>query len=269
MKKIISLILVISMIAVMFVLSSCGTKGKTLAQIKSKGEIIVATSPDFPPFEDIGNGEGSVDGVSGIDVDIFKVIAEKLGVKLVFKSMDFDAVLAGISAAKYDVGAAGISQDPERAKNMLFTDPYCSASQAIVVKEGSTISSKADLAGKKVSVQTGTTAENLCTELGYTVSSYASNSDAETALTTDKVDAWVIDDLTAGEMVASYNSSNSDKLVILKESLSSDESYAFIAAFGSETLVEEINKILAGLIEDGTIESIFAKYDAPYFAPEK
>lgn len=269
MKKIVSIILALTMLGAMFVLASCGTKGKTLAQVKSKGQLVVATSPDFPPFEDIGSGEGSVDGVVGIDVDILKVIAQKLGVKLVIKSMDFDSVLAGVAAAKYDIGAAGISQDPERAKNMLFTSPYCTASQVIVVKEGSTISSKDDLAGKKVSVQTGTTAENLCNDLGYSVSAYASNSDAETALTTGKVDAWVIDDLTAGEMVSAYNAEHSDKLVILKQSLSADESYAFIAAFGSETLVEEINKIFADLIKDGTIESIFAKYDAPYFAPEK
>ena len=104
---------------------------------------------------------------------------------------------------------------------------------------------------------------------GYSVSAFASNNDAQAALTTGKVDAWVIDDLTAGEMVAKYNAENTDSLVILKEALSADESYAFIASFGSESLVAEINKILAGMIDDGTIESIFAKYDAPYFAPEK
>lgn len=269
MKKIISVILALAMLTLAFALTSCGAKGKTLDEIKSKGELVVATSPDFPPFEDIGTGEGSVDGVVGIEVEILKIITEKLGVKLVIKSMDFDAVLAGVSAAKYDLGASGVSIRPDRQKNMLFTDPYCSASQVIVVKDGSSIKSKADLAGKKVSVQTATTAETLCTELGYTVSAYASNSDAETAMATGKVDAWVIDDLTAGEMVAAYNADHDEKIVILGEPLSSDETYAFIAAFGSETLIGEMNKIIAGLISDGTIGKIFAKYDAPYFAPAK
>lgn len=269
MKKIISLILVIAMVAVIFALTSCGKQGTTLDDVKKKGEIVIATSPDFPPFEDLANTDGNVDGVVGIDVDIFKAIADKLGVKLVVKSMLFDSVLAGVAAGKYDIGASGISIKPDRQKNMLFTDPYCTASQVIVVKEGSEIKSKADLTGKKVSVQTGTTGESICNELGYNVGSYASNSDAEAALAAGKVDAWVIDDLTAGEMVAIYNAEHSEKLVILKESLSSDEYYAFIASFGSETLVAEINKILAGLIADGTIEQIFAKYDAPYFAPTK
>ena len=269
MKKIISVILALTMLAATLVLASCGSKGTTLSDVKKKGEIVIATAPDFPPFEDLSNDEGNVDGVVGIDIDIFKAIADKLGVKLVVKSMLFDSVLAGVTAGKYDIGASGISIKPDRQKNMLFTDPYCTASQVIVVKEGSTIKSKADLAGKKVSVQTGTTGESVCNELGYNVNSYASNSDAEAALATGKVDAWVIDDLTAGEMVAIYNAENTEKLVILKESLSSDEYYAFIASFGSESLVEEINKILAELIADGTIEQIFAKYDAPYFAPTK
>ena len=267
MKKIISVILALAMLTLAFALTSCGAKGKTLDEIKSKGELVIATSPDFPPFEDISNDEGSVDGVAGIDIDILKAVAAKLGVKLVVKSMDFDAVLAGVAAAKYDLGASGISIKPDREKNMLFTYPYCSASQVIVVKEGSDIKSKADLNGKKISVQTATTAESLCNDLGYSVSAYASNSDAETAMATGKVDAWVIDDLTAGEMVAAYNAEHDDKIVILSQALSADESYAFIAAFGSETLVGEINKILAELISDGTIEQIFAKYDAPYFAP--
>lgn len=258
MKKVLALILAIVFASLTLVMTGCGKKTEKL---------IVATSPDFPPFEDVGSGEGSVDGVVGIDVDILKVVADKLGVELVIESMDFDVVLAGIAAAKYDLGAAGISKDPDRAKNMLFTNPYCMASQVIVVKAGSTISGKADLTGKKVSVQTGTTAEGLCTDLGYAVSAYASNNEAQLALTTGKVDAWIIDDLTAGEMVAAYNSENSDKLVILEEAMSNDEAYAFVAAFGSEKLVDDINKIIAELIADGTIKNIFAKYDAPYFAP--
>ena len=63
-------------------------------------------------------------------------------------------------------------------------------------------------------------------DLGFNVSAYASNNDAQAALTTGKVDAWVIDDLTAGEMVAKYNSENSDKLVILNKSETAADSRA-------------------------------------------
>ena len=145
----------------------------------------------------------------------------------------------------------------------LFTDPYCLAAQAIVVTDGSSIKSKADLTGKTIAVQTGTTAETYCMEQGYTVNSYAANNDAESALTSGKVDAWVIDDLTAADMVAVYNADNSDSpLVILDEAMTT-EPYAFAFAFGSEELVKEINGIIDGLVADGTIAQIFKDNNAP------
>ncbi len=256
MKKIFALIL--TAVLSLTLLAGCGASGKTLADIKEAGKLIVATSPDFPPFENLEDGE-----VVGIEVDIMNKVCEKLGVELVLEQMDFDSVLLGIQAGKYDVGMSGITVDADREKNMLFTDPYCLAAQAIVVKADSAIASKADLAGKSVAVQTGTTAESFCMDNGYDVKSFAANSDAQSALTTGKVDAWVIDDLTAAAMVAEYNADNADQLVILPEAMTT-EPYAFAFSFGSEDLVAEINKILADLIADGTVEQAFTKFEAPY-----
>ena len=165
------------------------------------------------------------------------------------------------------MGVSGISVTPAREKNTLFTTPYCLAAQAIVVTSDSTIKSKADLAGKTVSVQTGTTAESFCMANGYTVSSFEANSDAQTALTTGKVDAWVIDDLTAADMVAVYNESNPGALVILDEAMTT-EPYAFAFMKGSDDLVKAINEIINKLVADGTVAEIFANNNAPYTAPE-
>jgi polar amino acid transport system substrate-binding protein len=254
MKKIIALIVCIIMIVCL--LASCGAKGKTLDEVKEAGKLTVATSPDFPPFESL---EG--DEVVGIEVDIMKLIAAELGVELEIIEMDFDAVLLGIQSAKYDCGMSGITANDERKQNMLFTTPYYNAAQVIVVKAGSDIKGKADLDGKKVSVQTGTTADAGCTEAGYDVQAFAANADAKAALTTGKVNAWVVDNLTAQQMV-----NEDDGLVILEEKMT-EEPYAFAFAFGSEDLVAEIDKIIQDLIADGTIEEIFANYGETYFKP--
>lgn len=260
MSKALCLVLAVLMLAVC--LTGCSSKTKTLKSIQKAGELVIATSPDFPPFEEL-QADGSV---TGIEIDILNAICEKLGVKLSIKQMEFDSVVPGIQVGKFDMGVSGISVTPERQKNVLFTDPYCLAAQAIVVAADSPVKSKADLEGKTVSVQSGTTAEQFCMAEGYKVNSYAANSDAELAVVNGKVDAWVIDDLTAADMVKVYNAEHPGALVILKEAMTT-EPYAFAMPFGYEEVVKEINSILNGMVSDGSIAAIFEKFEAPYTQP--
>ena len=255
MKKTLALLLAVVFMALCF--TGCSTKGKTLAEVKEAGKLVIATSPDFPPFENL---EG--DEIVGIEVELMGIIAEKLGIECEFAQINFDAVLTGVQSGKYDCGMSGISVTDKRKENTLFTKEYCLAAQCIVVKSDSAIATKADLEGKKISVQTGTTAAEFCGGEGYELSQFEANQDAKLALTQGKVDAWVVDDLTAAEMCKDDSS-----VKILEESMTT-EPYAFAFAFGSEDLVEEINKILDELISDGTVASIFEKYDAPYTKPE-
>ncbi|MBR7178057.1 MAG: transporter substrate-binding domain-containing protein [Oscillospiraceae bacterium] len=259
MKKLIALIL--TTLLVLSCLTACSS-GKTLADIEKAGKLTVATSPDFPPFEYLDENSAVV----GIEIDILTLVCEELGVELDIQQMDFDSVLPGVQTGKYDLGASGISVTPDREENTLFTVPYCMAAQAIVVLKDSAITCKADLDGKIVAVQTGTTAEEFCMGAGYDVNAYTANTDAQQALLSGKVDAWVIDDLTAADMVKLYNAENGETLVVLSEAMTS-EPYAFAFMKGSEDLAEPINEVLKKLLDDGTIADIFAKYEAPYTAP--
>lgn len=267
MKKILAIVLAALMLC--SCLTACGNnpeeaqKAATLESVKAAGKLTIATSPDFPPFEEL-NADGSV---TGIEIDILNLICEKLGVELEIKQMDFDSVLPGVQAAKYDVGVSGISVTPKREKNVKFTAPYCLAAQSIVVLEGSEIQSKADLTGKKVSVQSGTTAESFCLENNYDVSAFKANADAQTAMINGKVAAWVIDDLTAAEMVSAYNADSPEKKLVILDEAMTTEPYAFAFNLQSGDLVEEIDKILAELLADGTVANIFNKYNAPYTSP--
>ena len=250
MKKIISLILALTMVlGAAFALTSCK---------KYDGTLVVATSPDFPPFENLEGGK-----VVGIEVDIMKLICEELNYELKFEQIDFDSVIPGVQEGKYTCGMSGITVTEERKANVLFSKVYYVAAQAIVVKEGSGITSKADLEGKKISVQEGTTAEDYCLDNGYSISGFKSNPDAKNALLTDKVQAWVVDDLTAKQMVE-----EGDGLVILSEKMT-EEPYAFAFNFNDEALVEKIDEILEKLIDDGTVAEIFEKYGESYEAPAK
>ena len=262
MKHTLSFILTLAL--VLSLLTGCAALADvaTLESVQSAGKLVIASSPDFPPFESL-QGDGSV---VGIEIDILEAVAEKLGVDLVIEQVDFDSILLGVINGSYDMGVSGFSVTEERKKNALFTDPYCLAAQAIVVPEGSAITGKADLDGKMISVQSGTTAELYCLQNGYQIDAYKANVDAELAVLNGTVDAWVIDDLTAAEMVKANNAGDGAKLTILPEAMTT-EPYAFAFAYGSETLVDAINDIVNPMIADGTIKALFDKWEAPYTAP--
>lgn len=238
--------------------STPASSDTSLEDVKKSGKLTIATSPDFPPFESL---EG--DKVVGIEIDLLEMIAEKLGVELEINQMDFDSVLPGIQSGKFNIGVSGITVTEDRKKNADFTVPYFAAAQAIVVLKDSPIKSKADLEGKKVSVQTGTTAEEYCMKNGYDVSAFQANNDALSALTSGKVDAWVIDNETGIQMSETTNG----KTVVLDEPMTT-EPYSFAFKKGSTSLVNEINSYLEGWLKDGTVEKIFEKYNVKYVAPE-
>lgn len=255
MKKVVAFMLAVVM---SMSLMACGSKGVSLEDVKKAGKLTIATSPDFPPFEYLEGEE-----IVGIEIEIMEKVAEELGVELEIKDMAFDSILQAVQAGKYNVGVSGITITPERQKNADFTTPYFMASQAIVVMADSDIKTKADLDGKKISVQTGTTAEDYCMKEGYNVNAFEANNDAMLALTTGKVDALVIDN----EVAIDLSEKENGKTVVLDEKMTS-EPYGFGFAKGSDTLVAEIDKLIKEWIADGTIEAIFDKYEVPYVAPE-
>jgi len=119
-------------------------------------KITVATDATFKPFEytdDNGN-------LVGFDIDLMNEIAKKADLQIEWVNIPFESLLSGLATCQYDMAIAGISIDPERQKQMLFSDPYMDAGLVVVVqKNNTTINSKDDLKGLKVSAQLGTTGE--------------------------------------------------------------------------------------------------------------
>jgi len=216
----------------------------------------MATNAEFPPFEYLENGE-----IVGADVDIAYAIAEKLGMELEITNIDFDAALTGAATGKYDMAVAGITANDERRQNMNFSDNYYTASQAIIVMADSDISTAADLEGKKVSCQEGTTGEQFILDGNYEVQSYKTGAEAIAALTAGKVDAVVIDDAVARAL----SEKQEGKTVVLDEALT-EEAYAIALELGDDELTEKINGALSELKAEGKLNEIFEKYDLPYDA---
>lgn len=254
MKRFFALMLVLIMA---LSLCACGSGEDSLSRVKKAGKLVIATSPDFPPFESLDENNAVV----GIEIDILNEVCKKMGVELAIEQMDFESVLPGVQAGKYDVGVSGITVTESRQKNADFSDVYFLASQAIVVTPDSNISCKADLTGKSISVQTGTTAEDYCMSEGYDVQAYQANNDAASAMTVGKVDAWVVDNEVALAFAQDLG------LTVLDEAMTS-EPYAFAFKKGSDSLVNEFNKALKELMADGTVEAIFDNWGVYYVGPQ-
>ena len=217
-------------------------------------QLIVGTNPEFPPFESIGDsGE-----VVGIDIDIINAIGEKIGMTVTIESMDFDALIPSLGSGKINAAIAGMTNTEERRKSVLFTDPYFQASQKIIVKEGSPIAAEADLAGKHIGVQLGTTGDLYVTEkfADATIDRYNKGIDAVQDLVNGKLDAVVIDEAPAGVFV-----NQAPGLVILADRLS-DEVYSIALPLGQDDLCAKMNEALAALKADGTLDKIIASYQS-------
>ena len=254
MKKLLAAVLALTMLLALAACGSGNSDTNTASGSAGKTTVTVATSPDFPPFESLDGSE-----VVGIEVDILQAITGKLGLEMQLEQMDFESVIPGVQAGKFDIGMSGITITADRQKNCDFTQPYFLASQAIVVTPDSDITCKADLEGKTISVQTGTTAEEYCMENGYEVLAFTANNDAAAALTSGKAAAWVVDNEVGVALAAQQG------LVVLDETMTS-EPYAFAFAKDSE-LTAQFDEALGQLLADGTVAAIFEKYGVLYVAP--
>ena len=220
-------------------------------KLVKEGTLTMATNAQFPPYEYYDGKD-----IIGIDADIAKAIADKMGLELKIEDMEFDSIITAVSTGKADLGLAGMTVDPDRQKNVDFSDPYATGVQVIIVKEDSTIAKPDDLKGKKIGVQLATTGDQYATnDYGKdSVVQYNKGSDAVMALTQGQVDAVIIDN----EPAKSYVAANKGLKILDTEYVT--ENYAACIAKDNTGLTKAVNKALAELKADGTLQKIVDKY---------
>lgn len=262
---IVATLLIVASLALCF--AGCGTKGKTPAEIKEAGVLVVATNAAFEPFEYIAEDGSYV----GWDMDIAQAFADLLGVKLEIRNMEFDSVLGAVAAGTADIGMAGISYSETRDKTVDFSKGVFNSSQMIIVKSDNTdIEDAYDLAGKVVGAQRGTVGDLLAQldpdwasdgEGGYIlgkpadVKGFGTAVEAVQALAQGSLDAVILDKMPAEAIVGKRDGD----VKILKASVFDDE-YAFAVAEGNAELQAWINDAIDTLKENGKWDEITQKY---------
>lgn len=249
-------------------LAGCGAEktqevkeDNSLTKVQEQGYFTLGLDADFAPMgftEDDGT-------IVGFDIDLANAVAEKMGVKVEVKPIDWDSKAMELSTGKIDVIWNGFSITDERRQEVLFSNPYLSTKQSVIVKAGSDIKTKADLAGKKIALQDGSTSEDALKGDAATyesigdenISRFKENSQVLMEVESGRADAAVIDEIFVRYYLQKENML--DKFVVLEEGFD-EEDYGVGGRLGDYALMEAINKALDECKAEGITSEISMKW---------
>jgi arginine/lysine/histidine transporter system substrate-binding protein len=261
MKKIFSYFFV--SILVIGLLAACGTSEEPASEGSSstddqkteKKVLTMGTSADYAPFEFIDTAKG--DDIIGIDPEIAKAVAEKLGYEVKINDMDFGGLIQALQSGQVDFVMSAMSATDDRRKSVDFSEIYYTSKHMIVSKKDSGIKKVEDLSGKKVGVQLGSIQEEKANELAEEVDMTVENRnripEVIQEIKAGRFDAAIIEDTVA----AGYLDNNED----LEGFTIEDADGGYAAAFPKDSeLTEEFNKALKEMIDSGEIDAIIKKW---------
>ena len=233
------------------VCAAFSVQARTIEAIQKDGKILIATEGQFAPFNYF---KGTT--LTGFEVDVADLVVKKMGLKIQWKTIGFDALLTGLKQDRWDLVIASHGITEERAKAVTFTAPhYCSG--GIVIAMDPAIRNAKDLAGKVVAVQTGTSyLENVQKVAALKeIKNFPTDVDARSALVSKRVDAWVTDRFVAKEVIAK----NPDAGFKLGEMVFVEKIAAAVSK-GNTGLADAWNKALAATMADGSYAAVSQKY---------
>lgn len=214
-------------------------------------KLTVGSDIPYPPFE-----QGKPGNYTGFDVNLMEAIGEEIGREPEFIDSSFETIFRDVAQGKFEAVMSAATITPEREKAVSFSLPYYLSEQAIVVKEGSSITGLSDLKGKTVAAQQGTTGLTLGKEKAEAAElrPYPEGPDAINALKAGTVEAVIIDAPVAVKATEELSG------IEVAEKVPTDETYGIAVAPGSTELLEQINEGLKKTIESGKYAKVYEKW---------
>lgn len=175
----------------------------SLQYIKDKGELIMGLDDSFPPM---GYRDENGD-IVGYDIDLATEVCKRMGVKLKLQPIDWDSKELELSSKKIDCIWNGMSITDERVEAMFFAKPYIKNNQIIIVESKSNVKTIADLEGKVIGLQKGSSSldavmKNPINEKFKEITQYPQNIDVYNDLKAGRIDVMVVDEVVGKYIVS-------------------------------------------------------------------
>lgn len=256
-KNIFTVLLVLAVLLSMFTGCSKKNAEDSLSYVKNKKTFVLGLDDSFPPmgYRDENNE------IVGFDIDVAREVCKRIGVELVLQPIDWNAKEQELSTKQIDCIWNGFTVTEERRKSMTFSVPYVNNAQVVIVKNSSPYKTLADLKGKIVGAQAGSSAIEAIEDtpdFKSSISKIVEFDDNLTALMDLEIggcDAVVMDLL-----VANFAIQESGKdCRILSESLSAEE-YAIGFRLGDTELAQAVDNAMLDMVKDGTMKTIAVKW---------
>jgi len=209
------------------------------------------TEATFPPYEFLRGQE-----IVGIDVEICRAVAQKLGKSFQAETVDFDSVIPAVISGKADIAAAGITVTEDRKKNVDFSIPYVKTGIVVIYKKSNPFKNVDQLKGKRIGTQSGTTSETFVLEqIKQEPERSRSPAEAVAALKSGRVD-FVIADIDPAK-----NCVKGEPDLALSDFITSEE-YAVAIRKGNPEFLKAINETIAELKANGKLAQWIAQFTA-------
>ena len=236
--------------------AGCAHPDDAWDHVLETGVLRVGMDASFPPFESVGfNGE-----LSGLDIDLAREIGKRMGVDVVFiANLPYDGLYDALLVRRVDVVISALVVAPERMADFAFSTTYFDAGQVIVAPDGSGTESMADLGGKTLAVEFGTSGDlegrRWAQRLpGLRVVPYESASETIAAVARGEADAALVDHVAALAAVSGAG----DLTIIGKPVVT--EPYAIATRREARILLRAIDEALAEMMADGTLEALIDRW---------
>ena len=249
---------VVSLVALMSVFLAVSPPAFA-ASVLDKKVITVGTEGTYPPFEYYDDSNA----LTGFDIELMDLIGAKIGREINMVDMAFDGLIPALITSKIDLIAAALNATTERRKVVEFTDVYQIADAAILTKAGNnSMKSMADLRGKAIGVQLGTTEDLYLTDagLGANIKRYQKVNDAVREVILDRIDGVLLDTPVANGYLE-HDRFEGFLEIAFKELINGpEEGFSLAIRKNDAPFLDALNKALRELDESGELDALKDKY---------